>query len=73
MSARGGKADMLFCVANVRLWPKADIGPPQCWFRRRQEHDPPITDGHEPEPPITIPACRIGPFWRVSDALLAKG
>jgi hypothetical protein len=26
MSANGGKADMPFCTANVRLWPKADMG-----------------------------------------------
>jgi hypothetical protein len=26
LSAFGGKADMPFCNANVRLWPKADIG-----------------------------------------------
>jgi hypothetical protein len=26
MSAFGGKADMAYCGANVRLWPKADIG-----------------------------------------------
>jgi len=24
-SAFGGKADMAYCSANVRLWPKADI------------------------------------------------
>ena len=25
MSAFGGKADITFCGANVRLWPKADM------------------------------------------------
>ena len=26
--AFGGKADMAFCTAHVRFWPKADIGSP---------------------------------------------
>jgi len=36
MSAFGGKADMPFCGANVRLWPKADIGDRRIRSKRGQ-------------------------------------
>ena len=41
MSAFGGKADMTFCTANVRYWPKADIqlALADVCFRRGSGHD----------------------------------
>jgi hypothetical protein len=46
--AIGGKADMPFCTAYVRLWPKADIaGLPACQLEAIRLPGPELAGGNE--------------------------